>query len=116
MRTTKTITTMKARARRYDAGMNEGGEGFNPYADALHKAEREQDALEEARGQAEMAARQQEEDAEWTASVTTTRRAAWNAWVKAQRGPVTPAQLTAQQTAQGWSVETLQRQIARHGL
>lgn len=114
---TTDLTAMKVQARRYDAVLNEGGEGYNPHTRACESLRGEQEAAEEARGLAQMAARQQEEDVEWTLEVTQTRRAAWNAWAKAQRpGTVTPTQITAQVTAQGWSVEALKRQIARHGL
>jgi hypothetical protein len=110
------ITPLTTAARRYDAGMNEGGEGFNPYADALRAAQRETDEAAWSRSQAEMSARQQAEDTEWTLEVTQTRRAAWNAWARSLQGPVTPTQVTAQIKAQGWTPETLKAQIARHGL
>lgn len=109
-------STLHDKARRYDAGLNEGGEGYNPYTEPLRQAVRAQDEAEEARGLAAIAARQQAEDAEWTVDITQARRAAWNAWAKAQRGKVTPAHITAQVKAQGWTVEALKRQIARHGL
>jgi hypothetical protein len=119
MRTLEQITTdltaLKATARRYDAGLNEGGEGFTPHADAIRRLEREYDAVAEATAAARMAAIQQAEDAEWTHEVTMARRAAWNAWVQSQ-GTVTPAQLAAQIKRQGWRIEALKAAIVRHGL
>lgn len=110
------INALKATTSRYDAGLNEGGEGFNPHADAIRRLEREYDAVAEATATERMAALRQAEDAEWTRELTQQRRAAWNTWVKAQGTRVHTAQVAAQIKAQGWSVEALKRAITRHGL
>lgn len=110
------LTNLKAQARRYDAGLNDGGEGFNPHHDAIRQLEREYDVAAEARAAAGLAAIRQAEAAEWTLELTTTRRAEWNAWVKAQGKSIHTAQIAARIQAQGWSVEALKAAIKRHGL
>lgn len=119
-RTLEQITTdlnaLKATARRYDAGLNDGGEGFNPHHDAIRQLEREYDQAAEAQYDARLAAIRQAEVAEWTREVTLARRAEWNAWVKAQGTTIHTAQVAAQIQRQGWSVEALKASIKRHGL
>lgn len=102
--------------KQYNAIQNEGGEGFNPHSEALCQAEHADYAQQLAAVETRMAHAQAIEDAEWTAEVTTARRAAWNTWATAQRGPVTPKAVMAQEKKQGWTMATLKRQITRHGL
>lgn len=120
MRTLEQIMTdlnaLKAKAGRYDAGLNDGGEGYNPHHDAIRQLEREYDQVAEAEAEARIAVIRQAEAAEWTLELTQERRAAWNAWVKAQGATIHPSQVAAQIQRQGWSVEALKAAIKRHGL
>lgn len=56
-------------------GMNEGGDGYNPY-----------DYEDSPETQAALAADATRFAAEWTPEVTAERRAAWNAWVRTHPG------------------------------
>lgn len=112
----QTVRTLRAKHAAYQAGMNEGGDGFNPHTEALRQAQRVQDAQDAAALDAEVAIQRAAEDAEWTAEVTAARRAEWNAWVRTQGKYMQAPALEAQQQAQGWTMGQLKRQIARHGL
>jgi hypothetical protein len=101
----------------YKNGMNEGGEGYNPYTAALAAKYADEDAKKEAAAQVRMAARQAATDAEWTLEVTVQRRAEWNTWVKSHGAArVHIAAITARIKEQGWHVEDLKAAIKRHGL
>jgi hypothetical protein len=120
MRTLEQITTelrdRQAAARHYDGSLNERGEGFNPHTDAIRRLERDLDRVQEATASERLAAILQAEDAAWTREVTTLRRAAWNTWVKAQGKRLDGSKVAAQVKHQGWTLEALKRQVARHGL
>lgn len=110
------LDAIQATVRRYDAGYNEGGEGFNPHAEALRRLEREYDAVAEAEAEARVTAIRLAEVQEWTRNLTIARRAEWNAWVKAQGPQLHTAQVAAQIQRQGWSLEALKAAIKRHRL
>lgn len=96
-------------ARKYDRINNDGGEGYNPYWDAL----KDRLALEAREADAAFAA-------EWTPEVTATRRAEWNARVQSGEfgvigsGRTDLRAVAAQEQAQGWTMEQLKRAIALH--
>lgn len=113
---TADLHARRATARRYDAGLNEGGEGYNPHHPALQALEAAYAAARDADAQARRAAAQAADEAVWTLELTTARRAEWNAWVKSQGKRITPAHLAARLQAQGWSVDALKAAIKRHGL
>jgi len=110
------LQALEATARRYQDGMNEGGDGFNPHSAALRALRAEYDALMEAEAHDAYTAQLAVEDAEWTREVTIQRRADWNAWVKSQGKTIHPAAMTAHCQAVGYDMLLLQRQIRRHGL
>ena len=110
------MSALKALSRGYQAGMNEGGDGFNPHAAELRRLEAEYDAAREAEVMAHMAALQAAEDAEWTREVTAERRADWHAWVRSQGKTIHPALLAAHCQALGYDMLTLVRQVKRHSL
>lgn len=112
------IASLTAAARLHDATHNEGGEGYNPYTVELEALKNQLSQELERTAPARKAAALAAEEAEWTVELTTTRRAAWNAWVRANAkgGKLAPAQVAIQIQAQGWSLEPLKRAIARHGL
>ena len=121
--TTRTAATVRAelqalqhRARRYDDGYNEGGEGYNPHRASVRALEAEYDRLAEAEADLAYDAKLAAEDAEWTRELTIARRAAWNTWVTAQGTQVRPAALTQYYQQAGYDMATLRRQITRHGL
>ena len=105
MRNSKTIAneikTIIAAGRRMNRLQNEGGEGYDHTADTS--------AL-----QAEHAAAQDSEFAtEWTAEVTTERRAAWNANMQQYRTKkMTPKILTSLERDAGYTMNDLKKAIA----
>jgi hypothetical protein len=108
--------TLTQTARRYQAGANEGGDGYNPHAAALRALRAEEDAVQAATAEARVAALQEAKTQEWTREVTIARRAAWNTWVKSHGKTITPAQVAAQIHAQGWTIDDLKTAITRHSL
>lgn len=110
------LQALEATARRYDTGMNEGGEGYNPHTAALRTLQAEYDRLMEAEADAACAARRAKEDAEWTKEVTIQRRAAWNAWVRSQGTTVHSAAMAQHCQEVGYDMLLLKRQIVRHRL
>lgn len=58
--------------------------------------------------------------AEWTAEVTTSRRAAWNGLVKSGKlsktGKLDWAAIRAQEKAQGWTMDALKKAVQMHGM
>jgi hypothetical protein len=120
---TRTLDDVKAEldaltqtARRYQQGMHEGGDGFNPHSAQVRQLQAEYDRLAEATAEARCAAIRAAEDQEWTRDLTQQRRAAWNAWVRSQGATIHPLQVAEQIKAQGWSLEALKAAIKRHGL
>jgi hypothetical protein len=101
MRTTTEIRAemerMGDKSRAYVAGMLEGGEGYNPYDSKIDALIAEYEAVEAA---------------EWTVDVTTARRAAWNAEVKAMTSP-TAAKIAAKL---GYTIDTLRKYIKLHNI
>ena len=112
------IATLRRAAQAHDNRLNEGGEGFNPHHTKLARLEAALDKAAEAEFEQSKATARAAEEAEWTLLLTQQRRAAWNAWVRANStgGTLHPAQVANQIKAQGWSLEPLKRSIARHGL
>lgn len=110
------LNTVKAQWRGYNAGLNEGGEGYNPHSAPLRTLQAEYDAAHEAEVHAAYQARLDAEDAEWTKDVTIARRAEWNAWVKSQGKTIAPAHMATHCQDVGYDMLTLKRQITRHGL
>ena len=105
MRTTQEIRAeieLEQRAlRSYREGMLEGGDGYNPHEQRI-------EALATECVRAEIA----EEDAEWSPEITRQRREGWNAMVRAAGEG---ANLIALQARAGYRLETLRRQVKRHG-
>lgn len=74
--------------------------------------------------QAQIAQIEAEQDAafwaEWTREITIERRAAWNALVRSGKlsrgGKVDMAAVRRAEQAQGWTMESLRRAVAKHGL
>jgi hypothetical protein len=110
------LHALRQTANRYQGVLNEGGDGFNPHSERLRALEAEYDARLEAEVTAAYQARLAAEDAEWTREVTIARRAAWNAWVRAQGRTIHPAQMAAHCQELGYDALLLKRQIVRHGL
>jgi hypothetical protein len=100
----------------YAQAINEGGDGFNPYAQALRRLQAEYDARIEADFDLAYATRLANEDAEWTLERTRERQQAWNAWVRSQDSPIAAATLAAHCHEIGYTMELLVRHIKRHGL
>jgi hypothetical protein len=61
------------------------------------------------------AAQQAEFAAAWPVTLTTERRATWNAWVRASGG-ITPVERAAHERKIGWTMADLRRAIALHSL
>ena len=110
------LATLTGVVRRYDAGANEGGEGFNPHSAALRILQAEYDQVAEATADGRIAALLAEQEARWTVEYTTARRAEWNTWVNSQGKTLHPATVANRVALQGWSVEALKRAIKRHGV
>ena len=110
------LAAVQAQYASYQDGLNEGGDGYNPHTEALRQLQAEYDTACEAETQRRYHARLAAEDAEWTREVTQARRAAWNAWVRAQGHAIHPAQLAAHCQEIGYDMLLLQRQIKRHQL
>jgi hypothetical protein len=101
MRTRQEIQAEIAKVRAAGASMNrlqnEGGQGYNHTNEArLSELAAELQAVKEA---------------EWTVEVTTARRAAWNAEVRA--GNSNPVALAAKI---GYNLDDLRAAVKRHGL
>lgn len=89
------------------------------YTDSVAQLRRDQAADRALR--AAIAADRAAEEAEWTAEVTTTRRATWNALVKTAAAKLNGKKMTAMQVAAiekqaGFTLATLKTHVARHGM
>ncbi len=112
------LDALQAQARQHNALYNEGGEGYNPYAQQIAVLQAVLDALDEAELNLRLAVLQAAEEAEWSREVTIARRAEWNTWVRSH-GPgsmLSPLAVQAQIDRQGWSIAELRTAIKRHGL
>ena len=93
-----TNSTMQQKATNYKNSINEGGEGYNPYADAAQE-EKIDNMVNKFKN-------------EWTAEVTTSRRAAWNAKVKST-GAKTMADAKKLEQFFGWKHANLKKAILK---
>lgn len=109
-----TVDELRAAERRYNRSHNEGGEGYNPYTDAL-----------DARYEALHEATEVTFEAIWTADVTAARRIEWNYFaVKLDTAKVFHkgdpkavwAQISAKEIELGWTVADLKRAVALHNM
>lgn len=90
---------------------------MHAYSDSVAALAREQAADRALK--AAIAADRAAEEAEWTAEVTTTRRATWNGLVKSATAggkKLTAMQVAALEKKAGFTLATLKTHIARHGL
>lgn len=110
------LETLKAQHHRYNDGMNEGGDGYSPYATHLRTLQAEYDQAAETEVEARITAITAAEEALWTLEYTQARRAEWNTWVRSQGKTLHPATVANRVKEQGWSLEALKRAIKRHGL
>jgi len=111
MKTSGRSKTMATKEQTFDAVHNEGGEGYNPYRVEAERSLRDQFAAEHAAHEALF-------HATWTVEVTKERRAAWNAFVRANGTPRgLPTAIAGHQIeAQGWELDDLRRAIKIHNL
>ena len=99
---------------KFDAVHNEGGEGYNPIRANASEAI--------AKFEAEYAAGADERSAlfaaEWTLEITQGRRAAWNAFARANmtKQGLRVDIANSQQKAQGWRIDDLRAAIKLHNL
>jgi hypothetical protein len=112
------MRTSKRQYNDYQAGMNEGGEGYNPHAATLAKSSAADAAKNEVILAERIAAKTAAAIAEWTKEVTTARRGEWNAWVRStgQIGLALRVLVSDKIKAQGWGPDELRAAIVRHGL
>lgn len=100
------LATMEAARRRFSAE-SEGATDWSPMDDRIEAKLREVATLSRLI-----------EEAAWTRDATVSRRAEWNAWVRANatKKGVPAAAAVAQEKRQGWTVADLRAAVARHGL
>lgn len=120
-------------ATTYKNGMNEGGEGYNPFVknevtynrnlymgrmldkmNAMNNSDPEHAELK-AEYDALQAEIEAEFAAEWTAEVTQTRRAIWNTWASAQK-KINGYIVAQKELELGWSLEGLKKAIKLNAL
>lgn len=109
--------TIKRNHDEYQNGMNEGGEGYNPYADQL-KVATEQHNIDVARAKRNAALITM---GFVDAATTITRRAEWNAMVSSgkfasTKGGQDMAKVNAQYKRQGWTIADLKNAMIMYGI
>ena len=98
----KTRERIISASKRYQNGVNEGGDGYNPYYD---RSDATQERI--------MAAAMAEHWAEWTLDRTIDRRVEWNTAAKTLR---TPRDVQDLQERVGYRVDDLKEAIKHYAL
>ena len=95
--------------------MDRHGDPIHGYTDSV--AQLEEDRAQTRKLRREMADAKAAEDADWTEATTEQRRRTWNEWLKQANGrKLSAKEIAEQEKRQGFTLDTLKRHIARHGV
>ena len=95
--------------------MDSHGDPIHGYTDSGAKLE--EDRAQTRKLRREMADAKAAEDADWTEATTEQRRRTWNEWLKQANGrKLSAKEIAEQEKRQGFTLDTLKRHIARHGV
>mgnify|MGYP001567628757 CR=1 FL=1 len=94
-----TIAALIKKQKEYNQIHNEGGEGYNPLDEIIHKA-----AMVEAAKPL------------WTREQTQANRGGWNKSMRSFGSSITPDQLHAVEAEYGFNFTTLKAEIKKHNL